>query len=247
MNMLAAEGITLARAIDERARAELPDCEMLVCPPATILRQVSDTLAGGPVKSGGQDCHNEPKGAFTGDVSAEMIADAGASYVILGHSERRHGLGETDEYIRAKLAAAHRAGLKAIVCIGETEAERDSGQTLAVLSTQLDGSLPLDPVSQRALPVDGDNLVVAYEPVWAIGTGRTPSIEEVAEAHDHMRTYLRSALGERADAIRLLYGGSMKPANAAELLAVEQVNGGLIGGASLDADSFWGIIEAAGG
>lgn len=244
MNMLAAEGVTLARGIDERVRAGMPDCDVLVCPPATILRLVSDALAGGPVKTGGQDCHNEASGAFTGDVSAAMLADAGASYVILGHSERRHGLGETDEYIRAKLIAAHGAGLRAIVCVGETEAERDGGQTLAVLSTQLDGSLPIDPAGKREHPVGGDNLVIAYEPVWAIGTGRTPSLDEVAEAHGHIRTYLRAALGDAADAIALLYGGSMKADNARDILAVANVNGGLIGGASLDQASFWAIIEA---
>ena len=167
-----------------------------------------------------------------------MIRDAGASHVIVGHSERRHGLGETDARVRAKAAAAHGAGLVAIVCIGETEAERDAGETLDVLTAQLDGSLPEAGVS-------GANTVVAYEPVWAIGTGRTPTLEEVAAAHGHIRATLAAARGDASADIRLLYGGSMKPDNAGMLLAVENVDGGLIGGASLDAGSFLAIAAAA--
>lgn len=166
-----------------------------------------------------------------------MVADAGASHVILGHSERRHGLGETDARVRDKTGAAHAAGLTAIVCIGETEAERDAGRTLDVLSAQLGGSLPAGGVS-------GANTVVAYEPVWAIGTGRTPTLDEVASAHAHIRATLESALGEAAAAVRLLYGGSMKPENAGDLLAIANVDGGLIGGASLDAESFLAIAAA---
>ncbi len=235
MNMLASDGVGLAR--DIAAKAQGATCDLLVCPPATILGQVAEVLSGSEVAVGGQDCHESESGAFTGDVSAKMVGDAGASHVILGHSERRHGLGETDARVRAKTQAAHAAGLVAIVCIGETEAERDAGQTLEVLSTQLAGSLPDTGVS-------GANTVIAYEPVWAIGTGRTPTLDEVEAAHRHIRATLESALGSEAGAVRLLYGGSMKPENAQSLLAVANVDGGLIGGASLDAESFLAIAAA---
>jgi len=236
MNMLASDGVALARDIG--AKANGATCDLLVCPPATILRSVADALADTVVAAGGQDCHEADSGAFTGDVSATMVGDAGASHVILGHSERRHGLGETDARVRAKTLAVHASGLIAIVCIGETEAERDAGQTLDVLSDQLDGSLPDNGVT-------GANTVVAYEPVWAIGTGRTPTLDEVEAAHGHIRAALQTALGDEAGAIRLLYGGSMKPENAESLLAVANVDGGLIGGASLDAESFLAIAAAA--
>ena len=236
MNMLASEGVGLARDIG--AKAQDATCDLLVCPPATILRPVAEVLADTAVATGGQDCHEAESGAFTGDVSAAMVADAGASHVILGHSERRHGLGESDARVKAKTLAAHAAGLIAIVCIGETEAERDAGQTLDVLSTQLAGSLP-------DTGVTGANTVVAYEPVWAIGTGRTPTLEEIEAAHGHIRATLETALGAEAQAVRLLYGGSMKPENAEALLAVANVDGGLIGGASLDAESFLAIAAAA--
>lgn len=235
MNMLAPEGTALAHAID--AKAQGAGCDLLVCPPATILRSIAEALSDSDVAVGGQDCHEAESGAFTGDVSAAMVRDAGASHVILGHSERRHGLGETDARVRSKTIAAHAAGLTAIVCIGETEAERDAGQTLDVLSAQLGGSLPDSGVS-------GTNTVVAYEPVWAIGTGRTPSLDEVEAAHGHIRATLEAALGGDAAGIRLLYGGSMKPENAESLLAVTNVDGGLIGGASLDAESFLAIAAA---
>lgn len=235
MNMLAAEGIALARAIG--AKADGASCDLLVCPPAPILQSVAEALADTIVAVGGQDCHEAESGAYTGDVSAAMVGDAGASHVILGHSERRHGLGETDARVRAKTVAAHAAGLVAIVCIGETEAERDAGQTLDVLGAQLAGSLPDNGIS-------GANTVVAYEPVWAIGTGRTPTLDEVEAAHSHIRTTLEGALGSEGAAVRLLYGGSMKPENAGALLAVGNVDGGLIGGASLDADSFLAIAAA---
>ncbi len=237
MNMLASEGVGLARDIG--ARAQHVSCDLLVCPPATILRPVAEALANTVVAAGGQDCHEANSGAFTGEVSAAMVGDAGANHVILGHSERRHGLGETDARVRTKTQAAHAAGLVAIVCIGETEAERDAGQTLDVLSTQLAGSLP-------ETGVTGTNTVVAYEPVWAIGTGRTPTLDEVEAAHGHTRATLESALGAEAGSVRLLYGGSMKPENAESLLAVANVDGGLIGGASLDAESFLAIAHAAG-
>ncbi|MEP4380690.1 MAG: triose-phosphate isomerase [Alphaproteobacteria bacterium] len=236
MNMLASDGVQLARDIS--AGAGGVTCDLLVCPPATILQPVAAALADTAVAAGGQDCHEAENGAYTGDVSALMVADAGASHVILGHSERRHGLDESDARVRAKTLAAHGAGLIAIVCIGETEAERDAGQTLEVLTAQLAGSLP-------DTGVTGTNTVVAYEPVWAIGTGRTPTLEEVAAAHDHIRATLEAALEGEAASIRLLYGGSMKPGNAATLLAVENVDGGLIGGASLNAESFLTIAAAA--
>ncbi len=237
MNMLAADGLALAAAIAEGGGNSA--CDLLVCPPSTILRPVTEALSGSSVAVGGQDCHEAENGAYTGDLSAVMVRDAGASHVILGHSERRHGLGESDARVRAKTEAALAAGLVAIVCIGETEAERDAGQTLDVLSRQLDGSLP-------DVGVDGSTTVIAYEPVWAIGTGRTPTLDEVAAAHAHMRSHLGAgALGAAALDIRLLYGGSMKPDNAADLLSVADVDGGLIGGASLAADSFLAIAAAS--
>ena len=236
MNMLAADGVALARAV--AADGQGAACDLLVCPPATILAAVADAVAGSAVAVGGQDCHEAESGAYTGDVSAAMLRDAGASHVILGHSERRHGLGETDARVRAKTIAAHGAGLTAIACIGETEAERDAGRTLDVLGAQIAGSLPES-------GVDAANTVIAYEPVWAIGTGRTPTLDEVAAAHVHIRATLESMLGGDAAAVRLLYGGSMKPENAADLLSVDNVDGGLIGGASLDAASFLAIAAAA--
>jgi triosephosphate isomerase len=241
MNGLSADGLSLARAINDHATGpDAADCDLVVCPPATLVRQIGDALLGGPVAVGGQDCHTERSGAYTGSISAVMLADCGAKYVIVGHSERRHGLGETDALIVAKVRAAHDAGLVAIVCIGETEAERDGGRTLDVLAAQLAGSLPADGTA-----VDGANTVVAYEPVWAIGTGRTPTVEQVGEAHAHIRHCLANLAGARASAIRLLYGGSVKPDNAAALMTVADVNGALVGGASLDAGDFCAIATAA--
>jgi triosephosphate isomerase len=241
MNGLAAMGRGLAGEINAYATgAGAADCDLLVCPPATLIRQIADMLAGGPVAVGGQDCHTEEAGAYTGSVSAAMLADAGASYVIVGHSERRHGLGETDALVAAKAQAAHAAGLVSIVCIGETEAERDAGRTLDVLAAQIAGSLP------KGGGVDAGNTVIAYEPVWAIGTGRTPTLEQVAEAHAHIRARAVAEAGAAAARMRLLYGGSVKPDNAAELLAVADVNGALVGGASLKAEDFQAIAAAAG-
>ena len=184
---------------------------------------------------GAQDCHQKPSGAFTGDISAEMIADAGASAVIVGHSERRTLHGETDAQVRAKAEAAWRAGLIAIVCIGETEAERKAGKTLDVLGTQLDGSLPDGATGAR--------LVVAYEPVWAIGTGLTPSADDVRDAHAFIRSRLERRFGQEGASVRILYGGSVKPSNAKELLLIPNVNGALVGGASLKAEDFLGIAS----
>lgn len=212
------------------------ETEALICVPATLLTRAADVLKSSPVKTGGQDCHASASGAHTGDVSAEMLKDAGASFVIVGHSERRTDHGETDAVVRAKAEAAWRAGLTAIICIGETRAEREGGQTLAVLSRQISGSVPASATAA--------NTVIAYEPVWAIGTGLTPTVEDVAEAHAHIRSELSGLIGERAATMRILYGGSVKPSNARELLAIDNVNGALIGGASLKAADFLAIAEA---
>ncbi len=210
--------------------------ELMVCPPATLLRAFVEQAAGSGIVIGGQDCHAEPSGAFTGDISAEMLKDAGASAVIVGHSERRTLHKETDTEVRAKAQAAWRAGLIAIVCIGETRAERESGKTLEVLGRQIDGSLPEG--------VTGANLVVAYEPVWAIGTGLTPTSADVAEAHAFIRRRVTERHGVAGQAVRILYGGSVKPSNARELMAVADVDGALVGGASLKAEDFLGIAAA---
>ncbi|KFE35034.1 triosephosphate isomerase [Thioclava atlantica] len=212
-----------------------PKCDVLLCPPATLLAGMSMTTAG-QIAVGAQDCHMQASGAHTGDISAQMIADAGGSHVILGHSERRADHGETDDQVRAKTEAAIAAGLTAVVCVGETEAQRDAGETLAVIGSQLKGSLP-----DRAT---GANCVIAYEPVWAIGTGRTPTLEQIAEVHDFMREQLIGHFGSEGDAMRLLYGGSVKPGNAGEIFAVSNVDGALVGGASLKAADFGAIIAA---
>lgn len=207
--------------------------ELMVCPPFTLLKRFADAVKGSPVAIGAQDCHAQPSGAFTGDISAEMLADCGASAVIVGHSERRTLHGEADEEVKAKAEAAARAGLTAILCIGETKEERDAGGTLSRIERQLDGSLP-----DR---FDAEGLVVAYEPVWAIGTGLTPTTKDVAEVHAFIRQRLEKRNPQAGAAVRILYGGSVKPSNAAELMAVENVNGALVGGASLKAEDFLGI------
>ena len=213
-----------------------PGCEMLLCPPATLVAAMAELAKGSAVQVGGQDCHPKASGAHTGDISAAMLQDAGASHVILGHSERRADHGEGNALVRAKAEAALTAGLVAVVCIGETEAERDAGQTLAVIGSQLDGSIPAG--------ASAETLVIAYEPVWAIGTGRTPSLAEIAEVHAFLRRRLRGLIGEAADGVRLLYGGSVKPSNAAEIFAVPHVDGALVGGASLKAADFGAIVAA---
>lgn len=213
-----------------------PGCEMLLCPPATLLGQMADLAAGTALRVGGQDCHTKTAGAHTGDISAAMLADAGASHVILGHSERRADHGETDAQVRAKTEAAWAAGLVAVVCVGETEAERDAGRTLDVVGTQLAGSVPEG--------ASAENTVIAYEPVWAIGTGRTPTLDEIAEVHAFMRRELTARFGETARGMRLLYGGSVKPSNATEIFAVGDVDGALVGGASLKAADFGAIVTA---
>jgi triosephosphate isomerase (TIM) len=209
--------------------------EVLVCPPATMLAASAAALTGGALELGAQDCHTEPSGAFTGDISAPMIRDAGATYVIVGHSERRAGHRETDALVKAKAQAAHLADLKAIVCVGETRAQREAGEAIPLVSSQLRGSLPDD-----ATP---DNLVVAYEPVWAIGTGLTPTPLDVAEMHEAIRVLLQETYGAKGKGFRILYGGSVKPSNARELLALPNVDGALVGGASLKAVDFLAIAS----
>ena len=236
MNGLRADGLALARSLVARAAAgDNPDCDLTVCPPATLLQAVGETLRGSGIALGGQDCHAEPAGAHTGDVSAPMLRDLGCAYVIVGHSERRTNHGESDAQVCAKATAARAAGLVPILCIGETLAERDAGETLAVIERQLQGSLPEK--------IEGSKLVIAYEPVWAIGTGRTPTDGEVAAVHGHIRKLLSARL-KTADETLLLYGGSVKPGNARELLGIPNVDGALVGGASLVAADFWAIAQS---
>jgi triosephosphate isomerase len=232
MNGLRADAIALAEGV--RAGVQGMACELLVCPPFTVLEAVAKVLEGSAVSVGGQDCHTARNGAHTGDVSATMLRDAGATWVILGHSERRQNHGETDELVREKVLAAVEAGLIPIVCVGETEEQRASGQETEVVGWQLAGSLPK--------PFTG---VVAYEPVWAIGTGKTATDQDVATVHAFVREELVRQFGEAGHGLRILYGGSMRPSNAATLLAVPHVGGGLIGGASLKAEDFLAIARAA--
>ena len=226
------------RALDKAAKkAGRLACDMMICPPATLISTLVEAAKGSKVAIGSQDCHAKVSGAHTGDISAEMVKNIGGKAAIVGHSERRTDHGESDGDVLAKALAAHAAGLIAIICVGETEKERDDGQTLRVIGRQVKGSLP-DGVTAK-------NTIVAYEPVWAIGTGRTPTNAEVEEVHGFIRKKLTARFGDEGAKIRILYGGSMKPANAAELLAKPHVNGGLVGGASLKAKDFFGIISAA--
>jgi triosephosphate isomerase len=237
MNGLKADGLALAQAVAAGVKqAGWTDREVLVCPPATLIMAVAEVTKGSGLLIGGEDCHAKASGAHTGDISAEMLKDAGASHVIMGHSERRSDHAETDTVVRAKAEAAWRAGLLPIVCIGETLGERDAGKTLGILESQLKGSIPAGATAAK--------LVVAYEPVWAIGTGKTPTTAEVAAAHAHIRKVLGGLVTDAAG-VRLLYGGSVKGSNAAELLAVPEVDGALIGGAALKADEFLAIAKAA--
>jgi triosephosphate isomerase len=208
--------------------------DLMVCPPATLIMSFAAVADG--VAIGGQDCHPEPAGAYTGDIAAEMLADLGASAVITGHSERRSYHRETDDEVRRKVMAAWRAGLLAILCVGESQEDRVGGRTLKIVGAQLQGSLP-----DRARP---DNLVISYEPVWAIGTGMTPTPADIAEVHGFIRTQLGARLGAAGEGVRILYGGSVKPANAGELMAVPDVDGALVGGASLKAEEFLAIAGA---
>lgn len=226
------EAEALAKALQEQAAA----CRVALCPPATLIERMGRVLADTPVELGGQDCHAETSGAFTGSVSAAMVADAGARLVILGHSERRAGFGETDIDVAAKVEAALTAGLEPIVCVGETLAEREAGQAVEIVSRQVAGSLPA--------VLAGKAFAVAYEPVWAIGTGLTPTLEQIEEVHAAVRAAMVAKLGEGGRVAPILYGGSVKPSNAAEILAVAEVSGALVGGASLKAEDFLGIIRA---
>ena len=209
----------------------MPACELLVCPPASLLAIVGGLVAGTGIALGGQDCHAAPKGAHTGDISPEMLADAGCSHVILGHSERRHGHGESDAVVCEKILGAWRAGLVAILCVGETQSQRQAGAATDTVSTQLAGSVPDGATS--------DNLVVAYEPCWAIGTGLTATPEDITAMHATVRASIPGGT-------RILYGGSVNPQNAAAILGLADVDGALVGGASLDADSFWNISRCCG-
>ncbi len=231
MNGLRDEGTALARGLAHRAAASGGQlrCELLVCPPATLLSEVGATLAGNRVALGGQDCHASPRGAFTGDVSAEMLADLGCTHVILGHSERRQGHCETDAVVRDKIAGAWRAGLAAILCVGETRQQREGGSAVDVVAAQFAGSIP-----DGATP---DKLIIAYEPVWAIGTGLTASSDDISEMHRQIR-------GRIPPGTRILYGGSVNPSNAGSILALAEVDGALVGGASLKVDDFWTIAQS---
>ena len=229
MNGLAADGLSLAAGLADRMRAaEHVPCTMILCPPATLIGGVGGALEGSGIHLGGQDCHGEASGAYTGCVSAAMLADLGCRYVIVGHSERRRDFNETDAQVAGKAAAALAAGLTPIVCVGETLEQRDAGQAIAVVEGQV----------RESMPDHGGDVVVAYEPVWAIGAGRTPTLDDVAEVH----AAIRAQLGEGTTPI--LYGGSANPGNAADLLATLDVGGLLVGGASLDVDSFWQVATA---
>jgi triosephosphate isomerase len=228
MNGLSAASAEIKTLIDKYSGSMPEDRDVLICPPATLVMAFASSFSDEGIEFGGQDCHPKESGAHTGDVSAAMLADAGAAYVIVGHSERRADHGETDAEVKGKAEAGLNAGLSPIICVGETKEEREAGKALDVVSSQLEGSLP---ETQSAF-------VIAYEPVWAIGTGLTPTIEDIAEMHAHIR-------GKTRTDIRILYGGSVKPGNAKEILAVDHVNGALVGGASLKADDFYGIISAA--
>ncbi len=233
MNGIAAN---LAEAEALATALPAPGCEVLICPPATLIDRLSTVLAGSPIATGGQDCHAAAKGAHTGDTSAVMLKDAGATYVILGHSERRTDHDETDADVAAKSEAAWAEDLIAVICVGETEAERDAVDALSVVATQLAGSIP-----EAATAA---NTVIAYEPVWAIGTGRVPTTEQIAEVHNDMRRILSDRFGAEGAEMSLLYGGSVKAGNAAEIFGVTNVDGALVGGASLKAADFQPIVEA---
>lgn len=232
-------GRNLAEAEDlkQALEADPAACRVVLCPPATLIERMAGLLGGGAVELGGQDCHAETAGAFTGSVSAAMLTDAGARLVILGHSERRAGFGETDADVAAKAGAALEAGLEPIICVGETLEQREAGEAIDVVSRQVAGSVPLE--------LAGKPFALAYEPVWAIGTGLTPTLAEIEAVHRAVRLAVQARLGDAGDIVPILYGGSVKPGNAAEILAVPEVGGALVGGASLKAVDFLGIIRGA--
>lgn len=230
MNGLTASAAEIQALVDKFSGATPAGLDVLICPPATLVASLASTYSDEGVMIGGQDCHPKDSGAHTGDISAAMLADAGAAYVIVGHSERRADHGEDDAIVKAKANAVLAAGLTPIICVGETQQEREAGRALDIVGSQLAGSLP----------ETQDEFVIAYEPVWAIGTGLTPTLDDIEEMHAYIRSRTRGD-------VRILYGGSVKPGNAKEILAVENVNGALVGGASLKADDFYGIIAAAPG
>jgi triosephosphate isomerase len=235
MNGLSAD-LSEAVALAEALKHEPVSVRVALCPPATLVERMSRAVAGSAVLVGGEDCHAEASGAFTGDISAEMLAEAGARLVIVGHSERRAGHGETDAMVAAKAVAAVRAGLEPIICVGETLAEREAGRALEVVTGQIAGSV-------RAA-LGSSAVTVAYEPVWAIGTGLTPTIAQIEEIHVAVRAALGQALGAAGGSVAILYGGSVKPSNAVEILKAAEVGGALVGGASLKAADFMQIVRA---
>jgi len=236
MNGSRAGAVNFVQALAALNLVPRPEYALLICPPATLIGQMAAPLAELGVRIGGQDCHQDPNGAFTGDISASMLADLGCGYVIVGHSERRALHGETDHMVRAKARAALAAGLTPIICVGETWAEREAGRAAAVVSAQLEGSVPDG--------VDPMRLVVAYEPVWAIGSGRAATVDDIAAMHRVIRAGFGGKCGDPEGGL-ILYGGSVKPSNAAEILALDLVDGALIGGASLEAADFMAIVDAA--
>ena len=233
MNVLAS---SLAEIAALKGATDMATCEIVVCPPFTLIEKSAQQTKDSNITVGAQDCHQQTSGAYTGDVSAEMLVDAGARYVILGHSERRVSHHETDAVVASKVLAARKAGLAAIVCVGETRGERDEGRAIEVVGAQLRGSVPAGASSA--------NVAIAYEPIWAIGTGLVPTIEQIEEIHSSIRRTLEESLGEDGRNVRILYGGSVKPSNAAEIFGVANVDGALVGGASLTAAEFAGIISA---
>ncbi len=238
MNGLRADAELMAEGLASRCHAMgNVAVDIALFPPSTLLDYMARALDDTPVVVGGQDCHRAEKGAFTGDLSAWMLRDVGASYVLLGHSERRAGHAESSAQVKDKAQAAQAAGLVAIICVGENSSERDRGETLAVVGRQVQESLPAGATHA--------NTIIAYEPVWAIGSGQVPSTEEIANVHGEIRRLLVKATGDDSGAIRILYGGSVKPSNAAEILGLGDVDGALVGGASLILDDFWAIVTAA--
>lgn len=238
MNGLRASVSELERMIGDADSSLTAATDLLICPPATLIAAFAERARGSKIAIGAQDCHPKASGAHTGDLSAEMLRDAGATAIIAGHSERRTDHGEGDAVVRAKAEAVLRAGLTAIVCVGETRAEREGGNTLGVVTRQLSGSVPDGATAA--------NVVIAYEPVWAIGTGKTATTDQAESAHRHLRKWLENRYNsETAEKMRILYGGSVKPDNAADLLSQPNVDGALVGGASLKADSFLSIVRAA--
>lgn len=238
MNCLTAEGTELAKAVAAKVKAEKFDCDFLICPPFTLLGAVKKCLRGSKIALGAQDVHFAEKGAHTGDISPLMLTDLGCGWTLIGHSERRVDHFESNELIKQKAVAAHKAGLNTVICIGETDKEREAGKTIKVCQDEINGSVPEDATAK--------NTVIAYEPIWAIGTGKTPTASDVEEVHAAIRAALAKKLGKAtAGKMRILYGGSVKPNNAAELLKLPDVDGALIGGASLKADDFVAIAANA--